>query len=1233
MAFDDHGVDCSSISSRSNRRHKYDVFLSFRGETRRGFTDHLYTALNSDGLIIFRDEEELERGQSIKPSLLQAIEESFSAILVLSKDYASSTWCLDELLKILQSNKELGLHVFPIFYDVDPSDIRHQRGNFREAFEKHEQKFAHDKMKVEKWRKALNEVADLAGWSSKDWYESKLIENVAEMLRSKLDDQPPFDSNDEGMVKPHDKLVGMDVKIAEFDSLLVNTLGEVQFIGIWGMGGLGKTTLAREVYERIHHTYEVHFFLHNVREESAKDGGLISLQQKLLSHLKRRIKIEVGDCYEGKKFIKRMFCNRKVLLVLDDVSDISQLENLAGKEEWFGQGSTIIITTRDKHLLIEHGVSQYKMSVLSEHESRQLFLQRAFKEDQPNEDYLELSKTVIKSAKGLPLALKVFGSFLCGRKISEWEDALKKIPSDDIFDILKVSFDGLRSNEKNMFLDIACFFNGMAKDYVIQILENSGFHPIIGIAILIEKSLVTEDGRCLRVHDMLQEMGKEIVFRESSNNAGKRSRIWSLEDAKLVLQSKRGTDAICGIVVRFDKPYVIHLDPEAFSSMSNLKLLIISSDSQFSHSQWNCDRLNCLSNALRVIQWDGYPFDFLPSQTQLDELVDLKMQDSKLHELWRGTQFQQNLKFINLSHSTNLIRTPNFDKTPNLQRLILEGCTKLVEVHPSLGQHKNLAIVDFKGCKSIKTLPAKFEMDCLETFVLSGCSKVKKLPEFGKGMKRLSMLDLEGIAISKLPQTLVNLIGLAILNLKNCKNLVCLPCDFQTLKAIKNINIVGCSKFSKLPENLNENEALEELYVGETAIKEVPDSLNNLKVLSFERCNGYAQSSSSWYHCSLLKRSFRLQRPSTSTKFLRSPSFSHLSSLGSLHLSYCNLHDDSLSSEINNLESLTLLDLCGNNFVEFPSSFISKLKKLKVIAFNDCQRLQSLPQLPKSVSIIQVGDCPSLEQYVCSKPLWEFIEHFESQTRCERQITGHGWKCHYLSDYTEIITWDSQVSDFFMQPTRVLTISGSEVPPWFHNQNYFCDKDSPYESTPTNVSFTINKPDSCDLGEWWGISVCLMLENDLESTKSSKRDDLFWAYRDSKGKYSNSLRCNGIYVQSSFRQLCIIYIQFSSFVVEEQLQMIFFTKSQCGQKKSAFKIGQCGWRVLWKEDVESWQNTRDKESGSKNNDQLIVEEDESITNVEPNPSDNRELRLCVKFIWPIVILFIYYVAFKFVISS
>lgn len=196
MALNAHEAAYPLGSSGSSRRWKYHVFLSFRGEdTRKSFTDHLFHALQRKGIIAFRDDEGLERGHVIKPSLLQAIEESLTAIVVLSANFASSAWCLDELLKILHSQNQMGLFVFPIFYGVDPSDIRHLTGNIGKAFEKVEEKFAQDKMKVQRWRDALEEVANLSGWHSDIWHETKLIETGIEEVWSKLYDQLPFDSD------------------------------------------------------------------------------------------------------------------------------------------------------------------------------------------------------------------------------------------------------------------------------------------------------------------------------------------------------------------------------------------------------------------------------------------------------------------------------------------------------------------------------------------------------------------------------------------------------------------------------------------------------------------------------------------------------------------------------------------------------------------------------------------------------------------------------------------------------------------------------------------------------------------------------------------------------------------------------------------------------------------------------------------------------------------------------
>ncbi|KAL6204609.1 hypothetical protein ACLB2K_021876 [Fragaria x ananassa] len=158
------------IPSSADPQFKHDVFLSFRGEdTRKGITSQLYEELqHRRGIKTFKDDKELEVGVSIAPSLLMAIEESRFAIVVLSPNYASSPWCLDELTKICQcmDGKD---SILPLFYHVDPSDVRHQKNSFEVAFAKHEEKFRQPKDRVKQWRVALQKVANVSGWDSKNY--------------------------------------------------------------------------------------------------------------------------------------------------------------------------------------------------------------------------------------------------------------------------------------------------------------------------------------------------------------------------------------------------------------------------------------------------------------------------------------------------------------------------------------------------------------------------------------------------------------------------------------------------------------------------------------------------------------------------------------------------------------------------------------------------------------------------------------------------------------------------------------------------------------------------------------------------------------------------------------------------------------------------------------------------------------------------------------------------------
>jgi len=365
-------------------------------------------------------------------------------------------------------------------------------------------------------------------------HEAKLIETIVGHIQKKLIPTLPCFT---------DNLVGIDSRMKEVTSLIAIWLDDIRFIGIWGMGGIGKTTIARLVYETIKKEFKVSCFLQNIRELS-KTNDLVHIQKEILSHLNVRSN-EYYNLYHGKKIIANSLSNKKVLLVLDDVSDISQLENLAGKREWYGPGSRLIITTRDKHLLKTYGVDiTCKARGLAQNEALQLFCLKAFKQDQPEKEYLNLCKGVVEYAKGLPLALEVLGSHLYGRSFEVWHSALEQIksfPHSKIQDTLRISYDSLEPAEKKLFLDIACFFVGMDIDEVVNILENCGDHPIIGIDILIERSLVTLDRmkNKLGMHDLLQEMGRNIVYQESPNDPGKRSRLWSQKDIDYVLTKNK----------------------------------------------------------------------------------------------------------------------------------------------------------------------------------------------------------------------------------------------------------------------------------------------------------------------------------------------------------------------------------------------------------------------------------------------------------------------------------------------------------------------------------------------------------------------------------------------------------------------------------------------------------------------------------------------------------------------
>ncbi|KAK4573850.1 hypothetical protein RGQ29_031700 [Quercus rubra] len=557
-------------------------------------------------------------------------------------------------------------------------------------------------------------------------------------------------------------LVGMDSFVEEMlDSYLGEGLGGVRFVGICGMGGIGKTALAQEIYRRIYGNFEASSFIANVGEET-KNQGLVSLQKQLLSKILMESEINIWNVYEGINVIGNTISNKNVFIVLDDVDGEEQLGALAGEHDWFGLRSRIIITSRDSHLLRRCGVDDiYTTKVLNNDDALQLFSWRAFHKPYPKENYVNLSKDFVNYANGLPLALKVLGSSLFAKRMNEWKSALDKLkeePNRNILDILQTSFDGLTNMRKRLFLDIACFFNGENKDSIRDILESFCYNPDYNIGVLMDKSLITiDDQGILWMHGLLQDMGQEIVHRESPKEPSGRSRLWIYEDVIHVLKNNSGTEVVEGIMLNIPIQKVEHLSVEAFLKMKILRLLKIGIEKlpeDFINGTVQLPKdlnrgkvqlpqgLNYISKELHLLEWYGYHLKCIPTNFQLNKLVVLRMHCSGIKQLWKGNMNLDELKLMDLSDSQNLIEIPNLSGAPKLKQLILRHCTRLYKIHTSLGDLKQLIRLDLNGCKCLESFPHKISLEALEIFDPGGCSKLKKFPEIVRNMSRLLELCL-----------------------------------------------------------------------------------------------------------------------------------------------------------------------------------------------------------------------------------------------------------------------------------------------------------------------------------------------------------------------------------------------------------------------------------------------------------------------------------------------------------
>ncbi|XP_010441762.1 PREDICTED: disease resistance-like protein CSA1 [Camelina sativa] len=979
--------DATFIISLENKRAVEEKKLDLS----HGFVGHLVRALEKYGVNV------------------GGMEESRMALVIFSSKYAESRWCLSELLKIkaLMEERKL-LLVIPIFYKVEQSEVTQLKGDFGVRFWNSWRR--NRDLRIIEWKEALKSVASLKGiylneeHCSESEFITLTVKEVLEKLILQKGEIPSlFLSTCEG-TRPDlptgrgekhylnkCQLFGMEQRMEQFERKLDFDCNETRIIGVVGMPGIGKTTLAMLLYEKWNCKFLRCVPLWGIRKKS-DEYGPVWLQKTLLEVL-----------LEGKfpatthESVKDKLLQNKVFVVLDDVSNKEQLEFLLSDLDWIKKGSKIIITTSDQSLLKGFADDIFVVPLLNDKEAFQLFTFHAF-DDQicsaTQNFQMSLSRKFVDYTRGHPQALILLGIELYGKDEAHWEHRLGIMTdrynswTQDPF-----RFNQLNERQKDVFLDIVYFFKS-EDEYFVRSLLDSGDPDTTGsvseLRDLANKFLITISDGQVEMNDLLYRFSRGFDF-------SLRHRLWNYEDIIIKLKNRELLDAhnVRGIFLDMSKlTKSISLDDSTFIYMHNLRYLKIYD---------SCCSRQCIAESkvhfpeglefrfgeVRYLHWLKFPLKELATDFRPKNLVDLRLPHSNIERVWEGVKDTPRLKWVDLSHSSNLLDLSALSRAENLQKLNLEGCTSLEELPVEIQNMKSLVFMNLRGCTHLSYLP-KMKLISLNTLILSDCSN---LEEFQLISESLEVLHLDGTAIKRLPLAIKKLQRLVLLNLKNCTVLECLPNCLGELKALEKLILSGCSRLKNLSDLRENMKHLQSLLINRIGAKEMP----NISCANISEGQASADM---------------VVQPFGPRQWPRG---------------------------VNGVCSLRRLCLSGNDFVSLQTD-IGKLYNLNWLDVRQCKLLTSIPMLPPRLQYFDAHGCDSLERVANPLALPVLSEQIHATfnfSNCNKLdedakdsiISYTRWRSELVLDAFSRYNGGSVLEDFTGS-----CLPGWDIPAWFSHQ-------------------------------------------------------------------------------------------------------------------------------------------------------------------------------------------------------